>query len=530
VPPGASLMGCRAARTALASFSLLACIPVLGVAGPPIELTLQTRDGETGAIVARKEPVDPAKIGIVIIDMWNTNDCMTNAQRAAAMVPRMNRVLAAARQLGMQIIWAPTDVASQYVSFPQRERAIALPRDPLPHIGNFSCPFSVPTVRPDKCMCGPGIVCHVNYGWDMMDPNLVIATDDWIVGDPQELYAVYKQRGLTRLIYMGVNTNLCVMNKPEGIAPMTSAGLKCVLARDLTDAETLYDPEHAFTPDLGTERDIADIERSGIPSINMLDEMRRAGAWNDKWVVEKVRVAPWGTEAWPYLFTDSVKVTLSTHEQNGAVIRYTLDGGGPSAAWPLYTKPLDLTKTTHLRAAAFQSGRLVTIVSDGEVVRLGSLPPKPDVYVDQLKPLIPVLRPNWRWEAKINQAFTGAPLSIRDVAYNKGIGMRAPANLLYAIQPDYDRFVARAGIDDAPYRERPNAQFLATYPNVRFQVYIDGKLASESPIMRLSQEPWRFDVRIPANSRLINLVVANVGGHSPLDLANWVDAGFVLKR
>ena len=311
---------------------------------------------------------------------------------------------------------------------------------------------------------------------------------------------------------------------------MTSAGLKCILARDLTDAETLYDPDRGFTPDLGTEKDIADIERSGIPSINMLEEMRKAGAWKDKWIVEKVRMAPWGIEAWPYLFTDSVKVTLTTHEQKDAIIRYTLDGSAPSAASPPYTKPLDVTKTTQLRAAAFQNGRLVTLVSDGEFVHLGSLPPKPGVYLDQLKPVTPVLRPNWRWEAKINQAFTGAPLSIRDAVYNKGVGMRAPANLLYEIQPGYDRFVARAGIDDAPYRERPNAQFLATYPGVRFKVYIDGKLASESPVMRLSQEPWRFDVRIPAKSRLINLVATGVGGHSPLDLANWVDAGFVLKR
>ena len=222
-----------------------------GVAASPIGLTLQTRDRESGRILATNESVDPSKIGVVIIDMWNTNDCMTNAQRAAALVPRMNKALEAARRLGMSIIWAPTDVASQYVGTPQRERAIALARYPLPHIRNFSCPFSAPTVRPDKCMCGPGIACHVHYGWDAMDPNLVIASGDWIVGDPDELYSIYKQRGLTRLIYMGINTNLCVMNKPEGIAAMTSAGLKCILARDLTDAETSYDPDLAFTPDTG---------------------------------------------------------------------------------------------------------------------------------------------------------------------------------------------------------------------------------------------------------------------------------------
>ncbi len=518
--PGATSIVC--ACLVMATF-----IPVSG-AGRDLELNLQTRVHETGRLVTTNERIDPTKIGVVIIDMWNTNDCMTNAQRAAALVPRMNKALAAARRLGMQIIWSPTDVASQYAGAPQRERAIALPRSPLPHITNFSCPFSVPTVRPDKCMCGPGIACHVHYGWDAMDPNLVIAPGDWIVGDPDELYSIYKKQGLSRLIYMGINTNLCVMNKPEGIAPMTSAGLKCILARDLTDAETSYDPKVAFTPDLGTEKDIADVERSGIPTINMVDEVRKAGEWNKGWIVEMVRLAPWGTKAWPYLFTDSVKVTLTTPNQKGVAVHYTLDGAEPGPKSPLYTKPLDVAKTTFLRAAAFENGRRVTLISDGYFVRLGPVPPKPDVYLDQLKPLTPA-RPDWRWEARANQAFTSGKLSIRESSYDRGLGMRAPASALYEIKPAYDRFVARAGIDDDPFRQRPNARFLATYPSVQFQIYIDGNLASESPVMRLGQEPWRFDVKIPERSRLINLVATDAGSRSPLDLTDWVDAGFVLK-
>jgi hypothetical protein len=47
--------------------------------------------------------------------------------------------------------------------------------------------------------------------------------------------------------------------------------------------------------------------------------------------------------------------------------------------------------------------------------------------------------------------------------------------------------------------------------------------------MRLGQEPWRFEVRIPEGSRLINLVVTDADSRSPLDLADWVDAGFTLK-
>jgi nicotinamidase-related amidase len=518
----------RTLKILCACLATTAWIPFPGHAAP-LSLTLQTRDHETGRIRTAAEQVDPTKTGIVVVDMWNTNDCMTNAQRCAALVPRMNKVLAVARHLGMQIIWAPTDVASQYAGTPQREHAIALPREPLPHVSNFSCPFSAPTVRPDQCMCGPGIVCHVHYGWDSMDPNLEIVGNDWIIGDPEELYAVYKQCGLTRLIYMGINTNLCVMNKPEGIAPMTSAGLKCILARDLTDAETSYNPDTGFTPDIGTEKDVADVERSGIPTINMVDEMSKAGAWNQQWIVEKVRLTPWGTESWPYLFLDSVKVTLSTPNQKGVAVHYTLDGSEPNAKSTVYTKPLDLRKTTQLRAVAFENGRRVSLISDGYFVRLGPVPPKPDVYLDQIKPVQPA-RPEWRWEPKTNQAFAGGPLKIRDDQYGRGVGMRAPANLLYQIQPNYERFVAQAGVDDDPFTQRPQARFLATYPSVQFQVYIDGNLASESPIMRLGQVPWRFDVPIPTQSRLINVVVTDAGSRSPLDLADWVDAGFVLKR
>jgi hypothetical protein len=224
-----------------------------------------------------------------------------------------------------------------------------------------------------------------------------------------------------------------------------------------------------------------------------------------------------------------VKVTLSAPNQKGAAIYYTLDGSEPGLRSLHYTKPLMVTKTTRLRAAAFEkNARRVSLISEGYFVRLGPVPPKPDVYLDQIKPVTPA-RPEWRWEAKTNVAFTGGPLKVRDSAYNKGAGMRAPANLLYEIQSNYARFVAQAGVDDDPFQQRPHARFLATYPSVVFQVYIDGNLASESPIMRLGQVPWRFDVRIPEGSRLINLVVTDAGSRSPLDLADWVDAGFVLK-
>ena len=54
------------------------------------------------------------------------------------------------------------------------------------------------------------------------------------------------------------------------------------------------------------------------------------------------------------LFTGSQTVSLSANQ--GAAIRYTLDGSEPTAASPLYTEPLTISTTTTVKAKAFQSG------------------------------------------------------------------------------------------------------------------------------------------------------------------------------
>ena len=72
-------------------------------------------------------------------------------------------------------------------------------------------------------------------------------------------------------------------------------------------------------------------------------------------------------------------------------------------------------------------------------------------------------------------------------------------------------------------------RFLAMHASVRFHVFLDGVPAAQSPVMRISQEPWRFDVKIPEGTRQINLVATDAGSRNACDLANWADAGFVLK-
>src|SRR5208283_361772 len=91
------------------------------------------------------------------------------------------------------------------------------------------------TAPQGDCHCGPGIPCLVNYGWDGMNPDLVIAPQDLIASGTQELYSVCRTLDLTHIIYMGGAVNICLTHKPVGLKFMSQAGLDCCVARDLVE-------------------------------------------------------------------------------------------------------------------------------------------------------------------------------------------------------------------------------------------------------------------------------------------------------
>src|SRR4029450_10085709 len=170
-----------------------------------------------------------------------------------------------------------------------------------------------------------------------------------------------KKFGLTHLIYVGFHTQVCLLGKPMGLKAMKSAGLRCVLARDMTDAHPGYDPSRNFTPDLNTEQVVEHFEKHLSPTINFQEELARLGKWDASWVVDPVRITPWGTPMRPHLFEENVIVTLTAPMQPGAEIRYTLDGSAPTTASTLYSRPFTIMETTRLRTAAFGKGRAVCL-------------------------------------------------------------------------------------------------------------------------------------------------------------------------
>jgi nicotinamidase-related amidase len=495
-----------------------------------ISLDCQTRNAITGEVIVKSTVLETSKTAIVIVDMWNFHWCMTASERVAAMTPRMNSVVDVARKLGMTIVWNPSDVVTAYSGYPQYEKAVGVKQLTAPHIReDIKVKFTAPI---GKCMCGHGIHCHGNYGWDAMNPDLKIDERDLISSSNDELYSILSERGVTDLIYMGVHTNMCVFGKPGAMSNMWKSGFRCMLARDLNDAMTTYDPDKGYTPDTGTTEINDNLQRAGIPNVNMGDEFRKAGLMNPIIPVDYVRFAPWGKHNRPYFFEHSTIVTLTATWLDDTEIRYTIDGTKPNTKSQLYTVPLKISETTDIRAAAFSKGKQVSLESTAFYVKMPDMPPKPDVYLDDLDYITNAYLKSVSmclWYPQRQKSFEEKRLRIRGVVYDRGMGFRAPSSVQYAIKPEYKRFVALAGVDDNMLAQN-NARFIGMHNSVVFCVHIDGIKVAESPVMRLSQEPWRFDIPIPEGSRLINIACMDAGTRNILDYGNWVDCGFVIDK
>lgn len=503
--------------------------------GAEIEMTLRTRDPASGEVRLTTERVDPARVGVIAVDVWNFHWCKTATMRVDAIVPRLNLALDAARAMGMTVMLCPSDVVDNYAGYAQREAVMALPKVEVPKVEEVTCP---PVPDAGGCACGRER-CGVNYGWDGMHPALRIGAGDWMPDSQAEVYAICRGRGLTHLIYVGFHTQVCLLGKPMGLRAMKSAGLRCVLARDMTDAHPGYDPARGFTPDLNTEQVVEHFEKHLAPTIHWQSELERLGRWDSNAVVDPVRITPWGTPMRPHLFELPITVTLSTPLQPGAEIRYTVDGSVPTLSSMRYTEPLRVTESTRLRAVAFREGRAVCTESEGAFVKLGPVPPVPDVGLGELKPIRSVgfghsyggvarysghTRPPQKDRSNL-----GAELRVQRQVFQRGMGVHAPCVLGYEVKPEYARFVALAGADENVV-EISHGSNLAKYPTVVFKVFIDGREAAASPVMRVLGLAWRFDVPIPAGSRRIDLVAMDAGDGSREDFADWVDAGFVLRK
>ena len=256
---------------------------------PKVSGTLSLRARRRAAQVSeRMLRWDVAQTAIIICDMWDAHTCQLSAQRVAVMAPLMNRVVSAARSLGVMIIHAPSDTMKYYEGTPARTRmqrapmAVSstpilarCPREPMEErnfpIDDTAGGCDDPVLKESK---GPP------YPWTRQHPAIDIVGFDGVSESGQEIYNFCKQEGITNIALMGVHTNICILNRSFGIRQMTRLGFQVVLARDMTDA--MYDPRHRpfVSHSRGVELVVEHIEAKWCPTI-LSDDLTRVVPGSD---------------------------------------------------------------------------------------------------------------------------------------------------------------------------------------------------------------------------------------------------------
>lgn len=288
--------------TLLSVFHLLALVSS-GLAAPKLlELTVQSRlqaaDG-SWQVTHSVEKLDPAKTAIVVIDMWDKHSCKSFTAKLGNMVPRMNPVLESARKLHMQIVFAPSDVLGFYRDYPQRKTMLAVPEHAEPGKVAFNPP--PPPGPTDFCECGPDQPCKKQaFGsWSRQHPDLRIEEND-LIGDcnnARELMNLCAERDIDTLLYMGVASNMCVLDRSMGVRNMKGHGFRTIVVSDMVEAITSNGlnaqgkPDPAFTPAAGTARVQRHIEQFFCPTLDSRQLVAAAGPVGEARLFSREEVA-----------------------------------------------------------------------------------------------------------------------------------------------------------------------------------------------------------------------------------------------
>ena len=227
-----------------------------------------------------KAPWKASETAVIICDMWDDHTCKGAASRVAAMAPKVDAFVSAARARGVLIVHAPSDVMKFYDGTPERLRAQSAPpaKPPVPIRTRELMPEregQLPIDDSDWCDCRPK--CDIKaarangWPWKRQIATIRILPEDAVSDQGQEIYNLFEQRGIKNVIVCGVHTNICVLKRSFGIRQMVLLGKNVALARDLTDC--LYDPAKPpfTTHDNGTALLVQHIEKFWCPSLASTD-------------------------------------------------------------------------------------------------------------------------------------------------------------------------------------------------------------------------------------------------------------------
>jgi len=157
-------------------------------------------------------------------------------------------------------------------------------------------------------------------------------------------------------------------------------------------------------------------------------------------------------------------------------------------------------------------------VADGRLTYLSELEPVSETgrgtpFGDEL---------GMTWPHRMDANVLGGPLRSGGKAYLRGVGMHAPSRLVFRLDGEPRVLRGRVGIDDSARINGPAAR-----GSVVFRVWLDGKRAWESALLRGGDEPALLPALDLAGARELALEVDPAGDFAG-DRANWL--GVVLVR
>jgi nicotinamidase-related amidase len=211
-----------------------------------------------------------SETAFIIVDMWDQHWSAGATRRCGVLAKKINDAMGRARDKGILVVNAPSDVMNFYEGAEARKRFLSLP---------------VPEKIPEPVVIAdyPQPIDSSDGGSDSVDlhsPNSLVWTRqtdllnidqerDLICGDEGDrLCAHFFARGIKFIIYAGVHTNMCVLHRSFGIKQMLRRGFRTALIRDLTDA--MYNPEKSpyVSHDEGTALLVSYIEKFYCPTID----------------------------------------------------------------------------------------------------------------------------------------------------------------------------------------------------------------------------------------------------------------------
>ena len=211
---------------------------------------------------------------MILCDVWDKHWSRGATERVAAMAPRINEAVKAARAQGITIIHCPSETMKFYADTPARKRMQEAPRAEVPaEVKHADAPQ--PVDSGDGGSDTNEKPWHL--AWTRQHPAIEIDQQkDGISDNGQEVWNFLVQKGIKNVVILGVHTNMCVLGRPFAIKTMVRRGMNVVLVRDLTDA--MYNPARSpyVSHEDGTRLIVEYIEKFWCPTIASEDVLNGA--------------------------------------------------------------------------------------------------------------------------------------------------------------------------------------------------------------------------------------------------------------